>query len=103
VRKHPLHPHLLAPLAWLGLLQHHLRRQRRPTAGQCVYCGYNLAADRRHPNYCPQCGRSQLQEAHTLRRRELMLELERLQLELVRNHQDRITGSNRSRQCFSRS
>ena len=68
-------------------LLHRPATPSRVAAGQCVYCGYDLRADRRHPNYCPQCGSSQLQEAHIYRRREIMLEIERLHLELVRNHQ----------------
>ena len=77
-------------LLWLlrKLLPRPAIRRYRTSAGRCVYCGYDLAADGRNPNYCPQCGNSQLQEAHSLRRRELMLELERLQMELVAIRQE---------------
>jgi len=53
---------------------------------RCMYCGYDLIGDARNPRYCPRCGSSRSQQAHLRRRRELMLELERLQLELVANH-----------------
>jgi hypothetical protein len=63
--------------------------------GRCAYCRYDLAADLRNPDYCPQCGSSQSQEAHLRRRKELLLELQRLQMELVRNHRERLATSKR--------
>jgi hypothetical protein len=70
-----------------------VRKPGKP--GDCACCCYDLRADRGNPNYCPQCGSSQSPDAHFRRRRQLMLELERLQKEFVRNHRARATELNR--------
>lgn len=86
----------LGGMVWVLVLSQRGRREQK-SAGRCVYCGYNLGRDRRHPNYCPQCGSSQLQAAHILRRREILLEIERLHMELMRNHQqERIARSRKN-------
>jgi hypothetical protein len=63
-----------------------LRLLRKPW--RCAGCGYDLRGDGRNCNYCPQCGGLHSSDARLRRRRQLMLQLEQLQEEFVRNHFD---------------